>query len=358
MNMPVAINPFPSPETSRPFQEHEVAGRDHTRALLDAIPEREDILELLHGRHLVSIRHFDRDLLTQLFRLAARFELGELEQDRPCVGKVLTSAFLDTPDHPTRFSFASAWSRLGGTVMNMGKAFVSLETQPGALFELAEMSNNYGQVAVLRTQQAQTLHDLLPQYRIPVVNAGNGHDENPTHGIADLYTMFKMRPDLLAGETTPVRKLNIAVAGWPACSRTIRSFLLGLAKFSDAIDRVVIFERMASMFTDGQREELEQAGLRIVTGLELNPKDTMLECIKKILPEVDVILVDAYHHKISRQAAIQELAAVRPGALLLHPNLLKEEYRDFFYDNAHNGYFAQTRGGIAVRMALLAKICA
>jgi aspartate carbamoyltransferase catalytic subunit len=357
MNMPEIVNPFPSPRAHASFREHRVAGRDSTQALLDAIPNREDMLQLLQGHHLISVRHIDREFFAQIFRLAARFELGELEHLRPCIGKVLTSAFLDTPDHPTRFSFASAWSRLGGTLINLGKTFTGLESQPCALFELAEMSNNYGQIAVLRTLQAQTLHALLPQFRIPVVNAGNGYDENPTHGITDLYTIFKMRPDLLYTEVPEERRLNVAVAGWPARSRTIRSFLLGLSKFSNVINKVIIFERMATMFSDGQREELEQAGLNLVIGMELNPKDTMLDCVRKVLPQIDVVLIDASHHQTSRQGAIQELAAVKPGALLLHPNLLKEEYRDFFYDNENNGYFAQTRGGIAVRMALLSSIC-
>jgi aspartate carbamoyltransferase catalytic subunit len=39
--------------------------------------------------------------------------------------------------------------------------------------------------------------------------------------------------------------------------------------------------------------------------------------------------------------------------MLLHPNLLSEEYRDFFYDTPHNAYFAQTRAAVFVRMALL-----
>jgi aspartate carbamoyltransferase catalytic subunit len=334
-------------------QEHEVADAYRYQALFDAIPAQEDRLAALAGRHVVAISDFSAELLLQIFRRAAHFEQGGGYAEQPLLGREMVMAFLDNPHSPTKLSFAAAWSRLGGASIEMGEMFSRVESEVGAVSELAEMCNNYGDLAVVRTQKIGSMDEMLAYARIPVINAGDGDEETPPHAMADLYTLFKWRPALIGPADGRGPPLTVAVAGWPARSRTLCSFLRGLALFPDAVEQVICFGRNAPMFSPGQREELETAGLTVRTGMELHPAYMPLDCIKRLLPITDLLFVDSGHLELSRQGAMEAMSILKPGAMLLHPNLLSEEYRDFFYDTPHNAYFAQTRAAVFVRMALL-----
>ena len=85
---------LPGPNLQR-GQEHVVAEPDRPRGLLQAIPDESSILGRLRGRHVLSASHFDAPLLRQLLRLAARYELGEIEGNPPLRCKVLSNLFLD-----------------------------------------------------------------------------------------------------------------------------------------------------------------------------------------------------------------------------------------------------------------------
>lgn len=349
----------PRPHPLPRLQQHRVADLDYCRGLVDAIPANPDLLEGLRGRHILSMRHFSDEMLLQLFRLAATFELGQVPCPPPLAGHVLAMAFLDPHKSPTKLSFFNAWSKLGGIVMEMGDILSGVEYELEAMAEFTEMCNSYSDAVVVRTDETESLQAMEEIAQIPIINAGNGLGENPTHAMADLYTLFKWRPDLIDPQAGSAAgpPLQIAFAGWPARSRAIRSLLLGLAKFPHAIDRVVVVGRNSPVFADGQQRELEQAGLTILTDADLHPHDQMLDCLKKVLPSIDFLFVDPSHLELSRQGAIEGMAALKQDALVLHPNLLQEKYREFFYDTPHNAYPAQVRGATFLRMALLAKVC-
>ena len=237
------------PEPSLRSVEHPVADLANAVRLAAAIPEKKGALARLQNRHFLSTRDLDPETLLQVLRLAAHYESQGRPDACPLNGRILSSVFVGGALSETRLSFASAWLRLGGSILD----FEESPTRPGggrySPDELAELCSNYGDIVVLRTAASDSLETMVDHFRVPVINAGNGDDEHPTNAMADLYTLLKWRPDLLA--PAPERPINIAISGDPARTRTIRSFLLLLSKFPQMVGKVVIMDRLAATLPPG-----------------------------------------------------------------------------------------------------------
>lgn len=343
------------PQAAVGSAEHPVADVATAARLAQAIPERADVLARLNNRHVLSVGDLEPATLLQVLRLAAHYESQGRPDACPLAGRILSSVFVRGALSETRLSFASAWLRLGGSILDFEESPARPNGDRYGPDELAELCSNYGDIAVLRTADSESLQAMVDYFRVPVINAGNGDDEHPTNAMADLYTLLKWRPDLLGEQ--PERPLTIAISGDPARTRTIRSFLLLLAKFPQMVERVLIMDRLAQPFSPGQREALEEAGLKLELVAESFPNETIMGGFKQILPETDVIYI---HHlratRAPRMSFIEGMAYVRPDAMVLCPELPGQVFGDYLNHSPHNGYFAQARGAKYLRMALFCSI--
>jgi len=334
-------------------QEHPCAAPENIDALIDAISESPAPLEALAGHHLVSLNQFQAPHLAQLFRSAALLEQAGRDRITPFSGCILASTFIDDFHARAQQSFDNAFLRLGGNVMHFGDRLGAPEDNASVLGELASMCNNYADVAVVRTLYDDSLGRMLSNFRIPVISAGNGVDEHPSNAMADLYTLLKWRPTLLQQDPAANSGLEIAILSTPSESRNVSSFLLALTRFPQVVKRIVVMGRSAQPFRPGQRELLEQAGIRIDTDIELYPNLGLLDGLKEILPRSDVIYADRVRTwSMSRQDMLAGMAAMKEDALVLHPQLRDVTISENLDHSVHNGYFAQERNAIYVRMAL------
>jgi aspartate carbamoyltransferase catalytic subunit len=348
---------LPGPVQARSRREHVAADPANVAHLKQAIPDEQGLLSQLAGKHLISPRHLSPELMLQLFRIACRFELGEFADRRPLTGRILSNVFLDRSRSHTRLSFNSAWVRLGGTPLNFERSINQVTRTRHAPDEIAELCNNYGDMAVLRTLDAATFSDLLDHFQVPVINAGNGNDQHPTHALADLYTLFKWQPSLMGLHGEVEHPIQVAIFGNPSQTRTIRSFLESLAKFPRAVQRVVVFERLGRLFTEGQREDLEEAGLKIETVAESLPLDPRTKAVRKLLPHMDMVYI---HHtrpvNATRMDLVESIAHLKPNGLVLNPQINSNDFAQRVNNSSNNGYFAQARGAVFVLMALFSAI--
>jgi len=348
---------FPGPDAPPARQEHPAAAPGTARRLLQSIPEDRELLTRLQRRHIVSTEHCDAALLRQLMRLAARFELGELAGTHPMRCKVLSNLFLDHSHCTGRLAFNAAWMRLGGSLLDFERTVDQIISRRYAVDEVAELCNSYSDVTVLRTADNESFQEMLPRFRVPVINAGDGVNEHPTHAMADLYMLFKWRPELLCENPPAERRLTIGIVGDPSRTRTIRSFLRVMARFPNAVERVVLMQRLEHGFSAGQREELEAAGLRVETTKELFPMATDMQIARELMPTVDLLYVhqlQAMH--VPRMQVVESIALFKPDSMVLSPEMPNEEAAHLLNDSMHNGYFGQTRGSVFVRMALFTAI--
>ncbi len=336
----------------RPLQPKDgTAGIERPKALLEILPEDPEPLLELASRHMVSSRQFDRATLIQLFRLAAQYESTPALMHLPLAGKILISAFYE-PSTRTRLSFESAWHRLGGAIMSITDPKSTGMAKGESLADIAEMFNNYGDVIVLRSSEGHAVYDMLDGLRIPIINAGNGIDEHPTQAMADLYALAKWRPELFQGEVNPEQRIRVGIIGVPSRMRTVRSLLLLLARFPEAIREVVIISNESENFDAEQREELERAGLTLRVVHELDP----------VLPELDVVYINAIawvgdsFESLGAGLHLTRESPLKPGAVILHPLARGNELSTDLDDTPHNWYFAQARGAVFIRMALLTSV--
>jgi aspartate carbamoyltransferase catalytic subunit len=342
------------PQLTQPVDESplDVQGYERPRKLMQQIPEDlVPLLELVH-RPVVSARQFSREQLVQLARLAARYEIKPQLISRPLTGKILISAFYE-PSTRTRLSFESAWHRLGGDIMSITDPATTGIAKGESLYDVAEMLNNYGDLVVLRDTDERAVYEMLEGLRIPIVNGGNGVDEHPTQAMADIYTILKWRPALTEPESlVAADRVRIGIIGVPSRMRTVRSLLMLLSRFAPGIDEVVIITDADQPFDEGQREELAEAGLNISVTDQLDAE----------LPGLDVVYINAIawvgdsfeNHGASYR--LSKGSPLKEGAIVMHPLARGDELNRDLDDTLHNWYFAQARGAVFVRMALLAAL--
>lgn len=325
-------------------------GFDRPRLLLEAIDENLVPLLDLVNRPIVTARQFTGEQLLQISRLAARFETQPKMITRPLTGKIMISAFYE-PSTRTRLSFESAWHRLGGDIMSITDAASTGIAKGESYGDVAEMLNSYGDLVVLRDANATAVDQMVESLRIPIINGGNGLDEHPTQAMADLYAMLKWSPraflDPGNGET-----LRLGIIGVPSKMRTVRSLLLLVSNFPNAFDEVVVITDDASPFDEGQLEELEKSGLRI----------RLTDRFADELPRLDVIYQNAILWKgdnfesLGERFRLTRSSPLKTGAIVLHPLARGSELSADLDDTQHNWYFAQARGAVFIRMALLVTI--
>ena len=326
-------------------------GIERPKKLMKTVNEDLEVLVDLAGRPIVSARQFDRAKIIQLCRFAAHFEVTSNLFLLPLKGKILINAFYE-PSTRTRLSFESAWHRLGGDVMSITDPATTGIAKGESLQDVAEMFNHYGDIVVLRDTSEQSVYDMLPSLRIPIVNAGNGIDEHPTQALTDLYAIFKWRPQLMKPDVSDNDKIRIGIIGVPSRMRTVRSLLLMLSRFPQVIHEVVIITDQETPFDPEQREELQQAGLNIKTSGSLNAE----------LPELDVVYINSIawvgdsFEKLGKDLRLNAQSPLKPGSIIMHP-LARGAELDTDLDNTeHNWYFAEARGAVFVRMALLTSV--
>ena len=327
------------------------AGTERPQALLDHIDEDPAPLLDLANRPVISARQFDRATTMQICRLAAQYEVSPARMQLPLAGKILISAFYE-PSTRTRLSFESAWHRLGGDVMSITDPASTGIAKGESLADVAEMFNNYGDLVVLRDSSERAIYQMLESLRIPIINAGNGTDEHPTQALADIYTIFKWRPELAATEVAPSARARMGIIGVPSRMRTVHSLLLFLARFSPGFEEVVILAEGDDVFLEGQRDELEAAGLKLRVTDDLTAE----------LPGLDIVYINSIawvgdtYMKLGEKLQLSAASPLKEGSIILHPLARGEELATDLDATPHNWYFAQARGAVFTRMALMTSL--
>ncbi|MGD8842053.1 MAG: aspartate carbamoyltransferase [Gammaproteobacteria bacterium] len=332
-------------------QPLDTQGFELPRDLLDAIDEDLTPLLDLAQRPVVSANQFTREQLLQLARLAARYETQPQMITRPLTGKILISAFYE-PSTRTRLSFESAWHRLGGDIMSITDPASTGIAKGESLYDVGEMLNHYGDLVVLRDSNERAVYEMLESLRIPIINAGNGTDEHPTQALADVYALLKWHPSLASSDVGAEQRVRIGIVGVPRRMRTVHSLLTFLSLFANALHEIVIISDDDRPFLDGQRKTLEAAGLRLRVSTELDSE----------LPGLDVVYINAIawvgedYEQLGSQYRLTVDSPLKSDAIILHPLARGAELPRELDDTVHNWYFAQARGAVFVRMALLSSI--
>lgn len=172
------------------------------------------------GQHILSVKQFDRDSISHVFRIARSMEPYALRQKRTRVldGAILGNLFFE-PSTRTRVSFGCAFNLLGGEVRETTGIQSSALSKGESLYDTARMISSYSDVIAMRHPQAGSVAEFAEGSRVPVLNGGDGANEHPTQALLDLFTIERE----LAASQQSVEGMHIAMIGDLKFGRTVHS---------------------------------------------------------------------------------------------------------------------------------------
>jgi len=110
----------------------------------------------------------------------------------PLGGKSIANLFYE-PSTRTSFSFYSAMTKLGGTVIPINEVNYSSVSKGETLEDTIRTLECYADAIVLRHYDDDATERAFSVSSMPIINAGNGSGEHPTQALLDLYTIQRER---------------------------------------------------------------------------------------------------------------------------------------------------------------------
>jgi aspartate carbamoyltransferase catalytic subunit len=300
--------------------------------------------------HLLGLEGLPAADLTALLDDAERYlgvGVGDVPKRDELKGKVVVNLFYE-PSTRTRVSFGLAARRLGADTLDFSPSGSS--TAKGESFiDTAKNIEAMGvDVMVVRHSSPGAPH-LLAQHLKPhvrVVNAGDGAHEHPTQGLLDILTIRREKKSL-AG-------LTVGLVGDIAHSRVARSNIHGLRTLGA---KVIVCGPTTLV-----PQDVERLGVEVAQKLD------------DVLPRCDVLNLLRVQFERQRSGLFpsireyrllfgmdgERMARAKPGVLLLAPGPINRgvEISPDVADGPNSHILEQVTNGLAVRMAVLAKLCA
>lgn len=301
-------------------------------------------------KHLHGLEDLSADEITELLDLAETYHGVGVDDDKPKLddlkGKLIVTLFFE-PSTRTKISFSLAARRLGADIQDFSPGGSS--TSKGESFlDTVKNIEAMGIHAVVLRHQSSGAPQLLARHlldHVSVINAGDGSREHPTQGLLDILTI-RQRKGTIAG-------LTVALVGDILHSRVARSNIHGLTK----LGAKVILCGPPTLVP----RELLQFPVELADDLD------------EVLPRVDVVNLlrvqferqrSAFFPSVSEYAYLFGMTSKRlrkadPNVLILAPGPINRgvEITPEVADGKNSAILEQVKNGLAVRMAVLAKLC-
>ncbi|QDU22303.1 aspartate carbamoyltransferase catalytic subunit [Urbifossiella limnaea] len=300
-------------------------------------------------KHLLGLEDLSAADLTALLDAAEGYlgvGYGAVPKRDDLKGKVIANLFYENSTR-TRVSFGLAARRLGADTLDFTPGGSS--TSKGETFiDTARNIEAMGIDAVVVRHSSPGAPHVLARHLRPhvrVVNAGDGAHEHPTQGLLDIFTVRK-RLGRVAG-------LTVGLVGDIAHSRVARSNIHGLLKLGA---KVIVCGPTTLV-----PPEVAALGVEIAHNLD------------DILPTCDVLNLLRIQFERQRSGlfpSIREyrllfgmdgdrMTRAKPGVLLLAPGPINRgvEITPDVADGPASAILDQVTHGLAVRMAVLSKLC-
>lgn len=177
-------------------------------------------------RHIIEARQFNKKALQEILSAADHIK-ERTERELPLdllSGKILANLFY-VKSMRTNLSFDCAMKRLGGDVIPIDypESFSS-ELAGGSFEDTVRVVSSLVDLIVLRHYESGSVKRAAEISSVPVINGGDGPAQHPTQALIDLYCIEKLKGG--------IDGVSIAFVGDPTGSRTVRSLVYFLAKYS------------------------------------------------------------------------------------------------------------------------------
>ena len=312
------------------------------------------------GQHILTAEQFDKKGLLALFEKVREMEEVLVGQravsdggkskgfEKTLDGKIMATLFYE-PSTRTRFSFETAFLRLGGKVISGADMMnTSSAKKKETLYDTGKTLSQLVDVIAMRHPEPGSVDELASGCSIPVINAGDGPHQHPTQGLLDIYTIWKNFEGKIDG-------LKIGMVGDMKHSRVAHSLCEFLKYWN--VEFVFVSPEELKM-PEVVVEELKGEDLKVLETTDLDGT----------IGEMDVILTtriqeerfssadEAEKHRGMYVFDSEMMEKAKADAILMNPLPRVDEITtDVDYDPRAK-YFDQVGNGLAVRMALLAMV--
>jgi len=311
------------------------------------------------GTHILSVEQFERGDIQRIFTVADDMTpyAHRRRITRVLEGAILSNMFLE-PSTRTRISFGCAFNMLGGEVRETTELKASALAKGESLHDTARVLSGYSDIIAMRHPDAGSVAEFARASRVPVINAGDGHNEHPTQALLDLYTIRKE----LRSRERGMDGLRIALVGDLKYGRAVHS-LCKLLSLYDKVDYKLIAPPGLGLPED------------IAEGLRRREHTvTEYDKLEPGIDHVDIVYVtrtqeerfpsqaeaDRYRGLFRLNQAIYTQHC-EPNTVIMHPlprdsRAQAQELDDDLIENPNLAIFRQTDNGVLVRMALFALV--
>jgi aspartate carbamoyltransferase catalytic subunit len=323
---------------------------------IEAFPTTDNVANLqldANGnlRHLLTLKGLARDLLIGLLDDAQQFVTAPGEpsaRNQSLAGRTVANLFFE-PSTRTRASFDLAGKRLGADVLNLDVNTSSRKKGESILDTIYTLQAMQVDVMVVRDASAG-----VPAYiarhvndHVSILNAGEAEVSHPTQGLLDLLTIRQRKGGF--------EDLTVAIVGDIMHSRVARSAAEGLHTLGVGELRLISPPALAP-----DSEEMPYA--RLLDNLDEGLRDADVVMALRIQRErigsLDGIPgIDEYFANYGVSAERMQLA--KPDAIVMHPGPMNRgiEIESALADSPASVITRQVANGVAVRMAVLERVC-
>jgi len=324
---------------------------------IEVFPNSENQANLqLHAdgnlRHLLTLKGLDRAMLIELLDDAERFvnQSGKsASRNQSLAGRTIANLFFEASTR-TRASFDLAGKRLGADVLNLDVNTSSRKKGESILDTIYTLQAMHVDVMVVRDASSG-----VPAYiarhvneHVSILNAGEAETSHPTQGLLDLLTIRQRKGSF--------EDLTVAIVGDIAHSRVARSTAQGLNTLGVGELRLISPPALAP-----DPDEMPFVSLfdNLDDGLRDADVVMALRIQRERIGSLDGIPgIDEYFANYGISTERMQNAA--PGAIVMHPGPMNRgiEIESALADSPASVITQQVANGVAVRMAVLERVCA
>jgi aspartate carbamoyltransferase catalytic subunit len=298
-------------------------------------------------RGLLDIESLPREEIERLLERGRYYKprQGSIQKLDTLRGRTIVNLFFE-PSTRTRASFQIAAQRLGADTVSISGEGSSLSKGESLVDTLNTLSAMRPNAIVMRHSSSGAPHFLSRHLATPIINAGDGQHEHPTQALLDALTVLDYRSSL--------EGLKVAIIGDISHSRVARSNVHLLSKFG------------ARLVLCGPATMLPPALATLAPGI------TLTHNIEEAVAGSDVIMM--LRVQLERQNVLnfpkndyfrfyglqlEHLERARPDAIVMHPGPINRgrEISSEVADSPHSVILNQVENGIAIRMAVLERVC-
>ena len=293
-------------------------------------------------KNLISIQDFSKDEILHILDVAREFE-KDREQNF-LAGKVVACLFFE-PSTRTRLSFEAAVNRLGARVIGFPDNKNTSQSKGETLEDTIRIVSGYADMIVMRHPMEGAAAIAASVAGIPVVNAGDGANQHPTQTLLDLFAIRETQGRL--------EGLTVNMVGDLKYGRTVHSLSEAMSDFDPhfifTAPEELKMPRKYLDFLDAKGIPYEQT-----ESLEDHIDDCDILYMTRVQQERFPTREDYERVKDVYELRASMLGGARPNMKILHPLPRITEIHPDVDTTPYAYYFQQARGGMYVRMAVIA----